>query len=806
MLKIQLYNSQYGAITLGNDQDAAEPVGLSKIKQTVKRGEDNDGIVYSITTNLKYAKTGRDYLQNVYENLGIEAIVICIIWQVNVNTRRYERYYTGKVKMSNYEVDELFVETSTEQTGFEIKLANRIDNDVDLSSILSQGDVAIPATDFVDIPFHSRKIKALYEATPAVIAGTPDSWVVGATYAADDEVNWKQFKWLSKAGGNTGNVPVDGSIWWRKQSTPFQQLSALNFTIPNGFGSIYRETIAYGQIDTTNKTKDEIAETFAYPFGWSIINEGSNLGIGDNPAIAADYVAYLEQTANLNPRNEFAKLQFGGQCNLQLSVRLKHKVEVVNTGGDVDICGSGALGGVEVYAWFEHRSVDNVVKELTNLGKWNDIEGCGDNERESEWRTLTLSRPTLDCSIGDKLYWYVTYRVYGDYDKPNVLDGHLAHDFTIETDPSLTFITMTNESEFAGSGEPVKCVMVYEALQKVLQFITDKQDCLYSDFFGRTDLGYDEDGEGALMAITSGDQIRLRDKAIFANFGDLFKSLTAIWCLGFGVETIDGEAKVRVEKKDHFYDKTTTIITLGRVKKLKKKVAMEYYYSQVEMSFPKMDQATQTNGADETNTIRRFLSPLTQAVKKLILGSVYRTSGYEIEALRRKAGETTDDKVDADKFLVCVLRDGDGYETEVDAGFATTGIYSPETAYNLRVTNHQNVMRWMKVFGCNVLLQANKIFKFSYGEGNYTATVNGVAENGDINCAGNTPLWKPEVYEFESDLSSDQMKLILAAPYGVVKFEDTDGSEREGYLVQVDHEPEIKEASFTLLRVNRNGN
>src|SRR5690348_13463143 len=200
----------------------------------------------------------------------------------------------------------------------------------------------------------------------------------------------------------------------------------------------------------------------------------------------------------------------------------------------------------------------------------------------------------------------------------------------------------TVETEFPATTH--KTILVYEALKKMVQYYTDQLDSFKSTFFGRTDTvpPYPQDGKGSLMGFTVGRILRnLENKTIFANMEDAFKSLTSIWCLGAGFEVIDGVQKFVIEEKPYFYNKNLKILSLGKVNDLKKEINLKYYYSQVEIGYPKLD-AGQINGIDEANTVRRYAAPLTQAKQKLSLKSIYKSSGYEIEAQRRLQNQTSD--------------------------------------------------------------------------------------------------------------------------------------------------------------------
>lgn len=753
MLKVQLVNNDFGELIVGRE-DFVDPLEINKLKKLYKRSELADGVIYQIIINLQFAKLARRYIQNVFELRGPEGVILVNIYQDDPNARTQELYFTGRIKLTNYDIDSIIVESSIEQTGFEVKVANRLDVDVDLESLISQGGQGITPVPLVDVLFHAKLTKEEFEAK-----------AIGLEY---------------------------------------QQLSVINFSIPFLANEIYREAVVYCGIDNSEQPKKELEDTFTTPFGYSSINSSEsgqgNLGIDDEIAVAADYIAFLTRSDLVPFGYPFHVAKFSEVIDLELSLRLRHEIHVTNSGGDVDICDDGALGRREVYAWYEHRSAAGITKEIVNVGKWDDIEGCGQNDAAGAYQTMTLSRIALTLEPGDKLLWYCTYRITGRYDNNGLL-AQLAHDFNIQADPEFTFQRVTANTTFLGSGATTKGILVHEAFEKIAQYITDQEDSFYSEFFGRTDIDYDVDGPGSLMLLTSGDQIRLRSSTkIFANFQDLFTALSAIWCLGWGIETIGGKQKIRVEPKAHFYDKETQVIKLGRVNKLHKKVAPQYYYSQIEMGFPKMNQSGQVNGESEVNCIRRFVFPLSQPTRKLSLNSPYRSSGYEIEALRRKAGDTTDDNEDSSNFLVCLVRSGLDFVPEKNVGFVTTGIISPETSYNLRITPRQNLERWKPIIAVGLVRNEDKTLKFSYGENNYTATINGVAENAPIDCDGVEPPFWPEVYEFETPLTRSEVALMNVNKYGYIEFDDELGNTKKGFILEGENEPEAELGSFTLLR------
>jgi hypothetical protein len=759
MLKVRLWNKNLGTFVVDDDPD-----GINEVEQILRRSKKADGVTYEISLDLEFIKRAKSFIQTVYESEGIEGVIIVDVFEYDPNTLKWETYYTGKIALKRYIVTETKLKTNIEQSGFEIKVMNLTDVDVDIESLLSQGGSGIPATPMETIVFHAKKIIKTLNATP-----------------------------------------IDG--------TEFAQLDVFEMVVPNDVlgGTVNRDQVAYGQIDTTNLIAQELPTTFALPFGY--LDFG--LGMGPGAKTVSDYETFLN--AQKDVRNNFQRIDESSVLNGKIKLTLKHSVYVRNDGGDVDISGEGALGHVEVHAWFEHRDVDDNIITLDHIGEW-DMSGVGGNERIGSFETFTYNITNLSLDVGDKLYLYTTHRVWGSYEQPTGgTDGHLWHEFRVEADidevdgEPNTVIELSADTEFPET--ETNCVMVYEALNKCAQYMTDQSVALKSDFFGRTDSidVYDEDGPGSLIAITNGANIRkLENAKLFINWTEIFESLSARHCLGWGIEkNDDGEPVLVVEPKTYFWDKDNLIIELDCVSDLEKSVAMEYYYNQVEIGYPKLDVG-QLNGLDEFNTLRRWKLPITQTNSKLIVSSKYKTSGYEIETQRRLIGSTKDSKLDEANFMVKVVRDGGGFKTEKNENHPVVeNLYDPASAYNLYFAPGRMIRAWAEVLASNVIKFTNKILTFTYGDGNFnlvsreTSEPANIAENGDVDISEITPIWEPEIYKFTYPIDRHQMKLIRQNPYGYIRFKDSGGNVKDGFILEVRHDPNQKMGDFQLLKVHR---
>jgi hypothetical protein len=101
--------------------------------------------------------------------------------------------------------------------------------------------------------------------------------------------------------------------------------------------------------------------------------------------------------------------------------------------------------------------------------------------------------------------------------------------------------------------------LVYESLATQLEAITEQNDVLVSEYFGRTNSmprQYKTNGGGSLLALTNGYLLRgLSElKNPISSFKDSYDSLNAVYNLGMGIEQIGGFEFVRIEPKSYFFD------------------------------------------------------------------------------------------------------------------------------------------------------------------------------------------------------------------------------------------------------------
>jgi hypothetical protein len=113
-------------------------------------------------------------------------------------------------------------------------------------------------------------------------------------------------------------------------------------------------------------------------------------------------------------------------------------------------------------------------------------------------------------------------------------------------------------------------ILPHEAFSQVCHSITGEADSFRSTYFGRTDLGYDEDGEGAYVGLTKGlllrgypigyleeepedQELSERVAQVAFKFKELFESYKKLKNLSVEILLEDGKYIIQVEKKDDLY-------------------------------------------------------------------------------------------------------------------------------------------------------------------------------------------------------------------------------------------------------------
>jgi hypothetical protein len=393
-----------------------------------------------------------------------------------------------------------------------------------------------------------------------------------------------------------------------------------------------------------------------------------------------------------------------------------------------------------------------------------------------------------------------------------------------------------------------KAVLYHEYLERLVSICTDKTNAFRSNFFGRTNIGYPSNGKGALTGVLHGFWVRGFEKDT-TNTDDRFKPITTslrdaidnaivLHNVSMGIESVNNIEKVVVEDIRYFFRDDITIRLPLQAKNVERTPYTKMYFDAVEFGSSKGGDYEEANGLDEPNTRSRFTTVYGTTKNTYSKVSSYRFDSYGLEFARRKpklSFPTTDTNYDTDVFCLDLKQSTlpNVYQTRKyadDFSEIPTGVFAPETAFNLRYSPLNIALRHSNVFsGCLKKYPAEKL-RYSSSENNnnlYTklrtdsgyqndpfATVGngfGYAENSDV---PNNELKRgfiyPEQIKFEHKCDFDVLKLLdgftvingkrVPNFYGKVEFTNEFGQLEYGWILSV--KPNGK-GEFIILKSNQ---
>jgi hypothetical protein len=477
--------------------------------------------------------------------------------------------------------------------------------------------------------------------------------------------------------------------------------------------------------------------------------------------------------------------------------------------------------------------------------KENRILFNDDNYNRLHLKTFTVNfDKTINILAGESLALVFDQNMDGD-------NGNSAHlEIKLENIESEVFI---DEDSFYEKST-TKAILSHELLNRLVTIGTNKEKSFYSDFLGRTDLGYPADGPGSMTGVTHGFWVRGFDKLpipsenpkvenlfkpLTTSFKEAVSSLDAVWNVGIGIETIGFRERVRLEELSYFYNNYVTIRLPFQVKNVKRSVAANYYYSGLEFGSEKGGDYQEACGLDEYNTKSTFTTVISRVKEIYSKVSKYRSDSYGMEFARRKPkslNDTEDTPYDTDNFMMDLKRHlperivkipftnltiklpavFKQREWQDDFDKEPTGVFNPETATNLRFSPFNCLMRHSWWFSGGFKKYATDYVRYGSSIANSQlktklAGKNEYSENGNII---NSELMKsrffPEWVEFEHICNFEIMQMVEGKTivlgkeimnfYGLVEFINERNEKEKGFLFNL--KPNGK-GQFKVLKANR---
>ncbi len=376
------------------------------------------------------------------------------------------------------------------------------------------------------------------------------------------------------------------------------------------------------------------------------------------------------------------------------------------------------------------------------------------------------------------------------------------------------------ESKSVKPATTADCILPHELFSRICSILTGAQMPFYSEIFGRTDLGYAQDGAWAYLVALNGLMIRgfpfsgTDSETTYAKFSaslkDAFKAYNSILNIGATIEqTPDGNVRFRIDPYDSLFGNKVVLKLGDFIVGASRTPDKDMLFSELLVGY-KEQEYEELNGIGTFNGEFNFAPPIKSVIKKMDIICPWRTDDYGIEQDRRKQYidfPTEDTRSDKDIFLIDAKPNGNTLvAVKIEDYDSVTGILSPETAYNVRLSPGQNIRRWGSYIRAS--MPFGGIIKYTSGakNTNLVTVKNGVtiAENADIDVeslAQNFMLPEKFVID-EVPLTLEQWKTIEESPNGLVQLESK-GVHLYGYIDDVEYDIAKKKASITLKRALR---
>lgn len=408
------------------------------------------------------------------------------------------------------------------------------------------------------------------------------------------------------------------------------------------------------------------------------------------------------------------------------------------------------------------------------------------------------------------------------------LDASIQYGISVTTTFDKFDMTWIEDSEYKDEVYPnYKILLPFETVERLIAIMTGRVGALYSSFLGRIDNGYTKDGKGALCGITSGFWVRgfetiVMDKTyhLTTSFDDFIKSFMAVYNIGIGLEYARGSERIIIEELDYFFGQEISIVIPQQVSDVKRSLVDKLHFSSLSFGYDFDGKYEEAVGLDEYNVKNTYTTCITKTNEKYDKISKYRADSYGIEFARRKPATlfgTEDTRYDKNNFFIDMKRTITTiFKTRLwadDFKVSPTGVYSPETAYNLRLSPMNNLMRHSWYIKSGLEKYLSKFIRYSSTEGNSSLTTQpkdltfSLKENGTIqNSLLTRSLINPMWIEFEYPLDRDLRLKVFGKTkekqnyYGLVQFINELNQIEFGYLW--DLKPN-KEGKWKLLKANK---
>jgi hypothetical protein len=547
-----------------------------------------------------------------------------------------------------------------------------------------------------------------------------------------------------------------------------------NFSYTQGTRHIYIKP------DNTNPQYSDIRENFQYPLGTQILN----------PYDVDEYVT---------------KFFVGGIADININLNFLVDMRRQNKNDDPDIV-------AYLYVVKKKYSTSTGTYLTTTIDiTTTPVVGRFNNNGYFTFNIAGTYQSLQETfSPGDQVFVYMD--IYMDRENKVLFQNVLQNIATIDIKYTENSIA-TNANVW----------FLEDVIKHCVNVITSNGYSLKSSFFERMNASQLLDGCGSKYVLTNGFQIRqfeVADRPLKIDLKKVLWSANGIFCIGIHYIKDDNGSFVRIERADYFYQNVEIISIHNNPSEYKEEVANDIIYNELEFGYNKF-QEDGYNSLDEFNTNHELLTPIKKNKKKLSKKADFITSGYSIEDIRREqfaqnpSSSVTNDE---EPFMISVKREtSTDFVTEKDEAFdVVTGIISPETAYNLRISPKRILYNWFiwikgifaykenddKIKVTKIIQNSQLVTQFNADEQCRVGDIDRyeISERDPISMLtlGSTrDIYRPERVTIKCKITPDKITTLNLAMTG-----RSDGNKNHGYIMVKNHKNIWQAVWVTKLKYN----
>lgn len=320
-----------------------------------------------------------------------------------------------------------------------------------------------------------------------------------------------------------------------------------------------------------------------------------------------------------------------------------------------------------------------------------------------------------------------------------------------------------------------KVLTYFQAFERLFQIITGKrtfQSNLLSEKWRD-------------LLLTDGFKIRqFEDKNITISLEELYGSLSTFDDVAMIVE----RQTVRIESKDEVY-KQQIGVDIGQVLDVSRKIIKDYHYSRIEIGYDFNGEYEEVVGLEEYNIKGEYATCIdtVENVFKSISKVRADPSGMTFAQDKQFVNFPKEDtRYDRYNFAIDAILESEGRYVmrywETDFPNEPTGVFSPQTAFNLRLSPFNCLLRKGRTISAGLQKYPNEYLKFSSTEGNSQLVTLYPERAVILNSVLPKPYYLPEEIILKRKTSMIDFKNIINNKYKLIKFVDEDGNDGYGFI------------------------